>query len=64
MHAQIATVFASFIITLSTTSEMLPLKTSAFYPLAEIINIIQNNVSPVFHISITKFQQFENLNVG
>ena len=31
-HAQIAPVFASFIVTLSTTSEMLPLKTSAFVP--------------------------------
>ena len=33
MHAQIATVFAYFIVTLSTTSEMLPLKTSVFIPL-------------------------------
>ena len=33
MHAQIATEFASFIVTLSATSEMLPLKTLAFIPL-------------------------------
>ena len=43
---------------------MLPLKTSSLIPPAEIINIIQNDVFPVFHTSITKFQQFESLNVG
>ena len=33
MYAQIATVFAPFIVALSSTSEILPHKTSAFIPL-------------------------------
>ena len=59
----VSTALASFIIIQSTTSEMLTLKNFGIYYIAEIItNLIQNKVLHVFHISITKFLQFETPN--
>ena len=58
---QIATEFASVIFT---QCYLWNVTTYNFgiYSIVEIINIIQNNILPIFHISDTKFQQFESIN--
>ena len=62
MHAQFVTMVASFIVTLSTTSELIPMKTFALFPCSDTIFHI--NMLPVVLISITKFLQLESLYVG